>query len=202
MHQEKRRNSWCSYVSFRAWLICQRFPWEVASAYWPFYSSQAAPLPARQQVALRRSPGRWLRLRSIAPFSPHPRCSTLTPWEPITTCNSSEAGLSGSMASSTIASCTWLSVICRPLWQNPAGYTSQVHRRELLHKLCSSRHFGSGRYWTCLKVHEVEGQPMRVAHLVLVVLSEKQGGPLPRVGSRSRFESVERVKFREVMRDN
>jgi hypothetical protein len=43
---------------------------------------------------------------------------------------------------------------------------------------------------------------MRVAHLALVALSEKQVGPLPRVGSRSRFESVERVKFRERMRDN
>jgi hypothetical protein len=34
-----------------------------------------------------------------------------------------------------------LSVICRPLWQNPAGYASQVHRHELLHKLCLSRTF-------------------------------------------------------------
>ncbi len=82
------------------------------------------------------------------------------------------------------------SVICRPRWQNPAGYASQVHRRELLRELCSSRHFGSGRGFTCRKVHQVEGQPMRVVHLVLVALSEKQVGPLPRVGSRSRFELV------------
>ncbi len=81
-------------------------------------------------------------------------------------------------------------VICRPLGQNPAGYASQVHRRELLHELCSSRHFGSGRGFTCLKVYQMEGRPMRVVHLVLVALSEKQVGPLPRVGSRSRFELV------------
>lgn len=33
--KEKRRNSWFSYVSFLAWLICHRFPSEVASACWP-----------------------------------------------------------------------------------------------------------------------------------------------------------------------